>query len=139
MPMIGLKQAAEITGKDQSTIHRAMKAGKLSFTIDGNGQRLIDPAELQRWASETPSRTERKDGVQGQSNDVQVIELQAQLETERIRVTTLQERLAEKDAIVSDLRDDRDHWRSQAERLLITDQGHHAKPPPRSWRFWRKG
>src|SRR5690349_3417522 len=25
MPMIGLKQAAEITGKDQSTIHRAMK------------------------------------------------------------------------------------------------------------------
>jgi hypothetical protein len=136
MPQIGLKQAAEMTGKNQSTIHRAMKAGKLSYTVDANGQRLIDPAELQRWASDTPSRDGGKDGVQGQSNDLQAFELQSQLEAERIRVAGLQERIADKDAMIGDLREDRDRWRSQAERLVLTDQRQENREPGRRW--WQR-
>jgi hypothetical protein len=48
MAGIGLKEAAKLTGKNQSTIHRAMKNNKLAFTLDDSGQRLIDPAELDR-------------------------------------------------------------------------------------------
>jgi hypothetical protein len=134
MARIGLKQAAELTGRNQSTIHRAMKGGKLSFTVDDNGQRWIDPAELERWASQNPVRQDGgNDGMQGQSNELQLAELRAQLEAERIRVAGLQERLADKDAIVSDLREDRDRWRAQAERLVLTDQRETPRPAVRRW------
>lgn len=46
--MVGLKIAAEMTGKAQVTIHRAMKDGRLSFTIGNTGDRLIDTSELDR-------------------------------------------------------------------------------------------
>jgi hypothetical protein len=143
MPLIGLKQAAEMTGKNQSTIHRAMKSGKLSFKVDDSGQRLIDPAELERWASDNPSRLDgSKDDVQGPGHDLQLLELRAQLETERIRVAGLHERIADKDAIVSDLREDRDRWRAQAERLVLTDQREQKAPetpPSRPWWPFRRG
>jgi hypothetical protein len=45
---IGLRQAARLTGRNQSTLHRAMKAGRLSYTVDAAGQRRIDTAELDR-------------------------------------------------------------------------------------------
>jgi hypothetical protein len=95
-------------------------------------------AELERWASDNPSRMDGgKDGVQGPSTDLQLAELRAQLEAERIRVAGLQERLADKDAIVSDLREDRDRWRAQAERLVLTDQ--REQPRSSAWRWWPLG
>jgi hypothetical protein len=137
MALVGLKQAAELTGKNQSTIHRAMKNGKLSFRVDDSGQRLIDPAELERWASDNPSRLDGgKEGVDGHSNDLQFAELRAQLEGERIRVTSLQERLADKDAMLRDVREDRDRWRSQAERLVLTDQRERGGAEPSPARRW---
>jgi hypothetical protein len=140
MALIGLKQAAELTGKNQSTIHRAMKSGKLSFRMDDSGQRLIDPAELERWASDNPSRLEGgKAGVDGQSPALQLAELRAQLEAERIRVAGLQERLADKDAMLGDVREDRDRWRSQAERLALTDQRQQSRALTRRWWHLRRG
>jgi hypothetical protein len=47
MASIGLSEAAKLTGRNQSTIHRAMKTGRLSFTIEA-GERRIDTAELDR-------------------------------------------------------------------------------------------
>jgi hypothetical protein len=55
------------------------------------------------------------------------------LEAERIRVAGLHERLADKEAIVSDLREDRDRWRAQAERLVLTDQRETPRPAVRRW------
>src|SRR4051794_26493156 len=48
MASIGLREAARITGRSQSTIHRAMKAGRLSFTVNEADGRRIDTAELDR-------------------------------------------------------------------------------------------
>jgi hypothetical protein len=48
MGAIGLAEAARLAGKNQSTIHRAMKAGRLSYTRDEAGERRIDVAELER-------------------------------------------------------------------------------------------
>lgn len=45
---MGLAEAARLTGKNQSTIHRAMRSGRLSFTIAPDGTRRIDVAELER-------------------------------------------------------------------------------------------
>ena len=33
MALVGLKRAAELTGKNQSTIHRAMKTNRIAFTV----------------------------------------------------------------------------------------------------------
>ena len=48
MASIGLSEAARLAGKNQLTIHRAMTAGRLSFTVGTKGERLIDTAELDR-------------------------------------------------------------------------------------------
>ena len=48
MALIGLTEAAKLTGKNKATIHRAMKDSRLSFTVAENGERQIDPAELER-------------------------------------------------------------------------------------------
>ena len=70
-------------------------------------------------------------------NDLKVLELRAQLQAEQIRVAGLQERLADKDAMLGDLREDRDRWRSQAERLVITDQREKTKQAePLLARLW---
>jgi hypothetical protein len=48
MALVGLKRASELTGKNQSTIHRAMKAGRLSYSLSDSGERLLDTSELNR-------------------------------------------------------------------------------------------
>lgn len=44
-----LSQAAKATGKDKSTISKAIKKGKISAGRTGSGAYDIDPAELHRW------------------------------------------------------------------------------------------
>jgi hypothetical protein len=129
MPFVGLKEAARLTGKNQSTIHRAMKSGRLSFTVSDTGERVIDTAELDRIFEVSPDGTHaRKDAPSLQSHVEELARLRMQLEAEQARSTVAQDRLGEKDAIIADLREDRDKWRTQAETLLLTDQR-------RSW--WR--
>jgi hypothetical protein len=48
MALIGLSEAAKLTGRNQTTIHRAMKTGRLSFSLGESGARRIDTAELDR-------------------------------------------------------------------------------------------
>jgi hypothetical protein len=48
MALVGLSEAAKLTGRNQTTIHRAMKAGRLSCTVDETGSRRIETAELDR-------------------------------------------------------------------------------------------
>jgi hypothetical protein len=42
---IGLRAAARLCGKNQSTIHCALKTGRLSYTLGEGGERRIDVAE----------------------------------------------------------------------------------------------
>ena len=136
MPLVGLKEAARLTGKNQSTIHRAMKANRISFTLNDTGERMIDTAELDRVFSVKPAdATVRNDEGGLQSHVVQIAELRAQLEAERGKAAGLQAHISDKDAIIADLREDRDHWRTQAETLLLSDQ---RRPPRRSWWPWGK-
>jgi hypothetical protein len=45
---IGLVAAVRITGRNKGTIHRAMTSGRLPFTVNAEGKRQIDPADLAR-------------------------------------------------------------------------------------------
>jgi len=48
MTLIGAREAAQLTGRDRSTILRAIENGKLSATRDEQGHYRIDVAELER-------------------------------------------------------------------------------------------
>jgi hypothetical protein len=48
MALVGLTEAARLTGKHPTTIIRAATAGRLSFSVNAAGQRQFDIAELER-------------------------------------------------------------------------------------------
>ena len=48
MPTVGIAEAAKLAGVNQSTVHRAMRSGRLSYSTDPTGKRRIDVAELGR-------------------------------------------------------------------------------------------
>jgi len=117
--MIGMTEAAKLTGKQRQTIHKAIKEGRISAIRSEAGEWRIDPAELFRVY---PPLSTVNDNQSAQVDaGLQRVDSGLQREVELLR-----ERIREKDDIISDLREDRDHWRQQATALL-TDQ--RPKPP----------
>ncbi|WP_299847926.1 hypothetical protein [uncultured Paracoccus sp.] len=139
-----LGEAAKATGKSKATISKAIKSGRISAVKDETGTFHIDPAELHRVYAPTVS-VEREETLSkptaNTANDGLIRELQARLEA-------AQERLADKEAVITDLREDRDKWRQQATGLLSdlrTAQEKavpvtHAEPLPASQSegFWKR-
>src|SRR4051812_6090896 len=129
-----LGTAAKATGRNKTTILRAIKDGKISAVRDAaSGAWLIEPAELHRIypaaADATPDATER--------NPEAMAELRA--------------RLADKNALIAahrseidDLRLQRDHAHQQLAMALgqiaalLTDQ-RAAPPATPTRRWWRWG
>jgi hypothetical protein len=138
--LITIKQAGEATAKSKATILRAIQGGKISATKDEvTGAWMIDPAELHRVFQ--PVANDAGGAVQAPpTSDITSVHLlRVELALMQQRVDELrQERereRADKDAVIADLREDRDRWRTQAEKLLLTDQRAKAAdviamPPP---------
>ena len=95
------KPRTRLAGKDKVTIHRAMKSGRLSYSIGPGGERQIDVAELERVLSIKSSEVAPGNPRVTGSNHAQ---LATQLDVERIRTAILQERLADQREVIDDLR-----------------------------------
>lgn len=63
-----LSEAAKATGKNKTTIQRAIKSGKISASKGDSGSYEIDPAELHRVF---PPAAAQRDTQHSQSNDTQ--------------------------------------------------------------------
>ena len=109
--MIGMTEAASRTGKARQTIHKAIRQGRLSAQKDINGEWKIDPAELFRVYP--PVSDVNSNQVTKQDTGLQQISDGLQHEIDLLR-----ERLKDKDALIDELREDRNHWRQQATALL---------------------
>jgi excisionase family DNA binding protein len=131
MPPLSLRDAAQRAGTSKSTVLRAIQSGRLSAARTDTGGYAIDPAELFRVyppKSSTDATHQSAHHVTGQdalsfaSQPVadDVAQRLAVLATE---VTALRELLGE-------VRQSRDDWKSQAERLALTG------PDRRG--FWRR-
>jgi len=108
-----LGEAAKATGKSKTTLHRAIKSGKISATRQDDNSYSIDPSELHRvfplvTPEHTPEQLPRND-AEHQGGTAETLRLQ--LETTERERHLMQETIA-------DLREDRDHWRQQATSLL---------------------
>lgn len=125
-----ISEAAKLTGKARSTLHRHIKDGKLSKELDADGQPVIDTAELVRVYGPLLSQDRRTDDAVGQqatppSNSVLQARIEALLEAqiEQLR----KERAEQIDQLRADLEDarkERDDWKMQAQKLstLLSDQ-----------------
>jgi hypothetical protein len=124
--LVGLSEAARLTGKNQSTIHRAMRAGRLAYSAGAAGERTIDTAELDRVFPITTN------GVDARAQPVQS---NVAHEPEGERIIAAQRATIERlDATIRDLRARLDAEGEERRRLVavITDQ----RPRPPWWRRW---
>ena len=108
-----LNEAAKAVGKSKTTIHRAIKSGKISASKLESGAYAIDPSELHRvFQTGTVERTIRNDTEQRETAvgtaDIQLEILEKERERERQQL----------EETIADLREDRDKWRQQATALL---------------------
>lgn len=112
-----LNEAAKATGKSKTTIHRALKSGKVSAVKRDNGAYAIEPAELHRVFPPVPAE---RNAERSNRNDME--HLHNDQGTLRIQLETIEkERERERQQLqetISDLREDRDRWRQQATALL---------------------
>jgi len=112
-----LGEAAKATGKSKTTIHRAIKSGKISVTRQDNNSYSIDPSELHRvfppvTPEHTPEQLLRND-TEHQTGTAETLRVQLETtERERERERQLMQET------IADLREDRDRWRQQATSLL---------------------
>src|SRR5262249_30867815 len=107
-----LGEAAKATGNSKTTIHRAIKSGRVSAMRKDDGSYEIDPAELHRVFP-------LKSSGNGFTNDnVEQAVTRAEIEGLRREVDLLRERTADKDKVIDDLSQDRDHARDERDRLL---------------------
>lgn len=120
-----LGEAAKATGKSKATISKAIKSGRISAHKDETGTFQIAPSELHRVYPPTVS-SEHKETPE---NTIDKRDIDGTIRELRARLEAAQERLSDKEAVIVDLREDRDRWRQQAS-ALITDQ--------RGRGFWRK-
>jgi hypothetical protein len=120
-----LAQAAEATGKSKSTILRAIKAHRISATKNDVGDWRIDPSELHRVFAAARNTADRAgNGSPERGATANETALEAQIAALRDVSELLRQQL-------DDVRNDRDHWRAQAEalpRLLAPPAANNAAP-----------
>ena len=103
-----LGEAAKETGKSKSTLSKAVKTGKISATKLDDGSFSIEPVELFRvfprvnTATVEVEQSRTPDETHENSYKIKLLELELQHAREKI----------------DELREDREHWRTQANRLL---------------------
>jgi len=119
-----LGTAARATGLSKSTIHRAIKAGRISAGRSDTGDYAIDPAELHRVFPPADSAARSGNGSLQRgatlSEEVELALKNARLEAENAASALVAELLRRQ---LDETRRDLDHWRGQAQRLV-------ALPPP---------
>lgn len=114
-----LAQAAVETGKNRSTLLRAIKNGKLSAHKQDDGSYLIDSSELFRVYDAQGAPMQMQQPAQGELIDA----LRAQIELLKDQVTREREQS--------------DHWRNQA-TLLLTHQPEPKTEQPARSRLYEK-
>jgi len=124
--MYTLGMAATAAGLSKSTIHRAIKAGRISATKTDTGDWSIDPAELHRVFP--PVTVDPVPPERDATPELQVVV--AKLEAEIIALKGVSDLLRSQ---LDDVRTDRDAWREQAARLALPAPEVESKRP-----WWKR-
>lgn len=125
-----LSEAAKATGKNKTTIQRAIKNGKISASKGDIGSYEIDPAELHRVFPPTVAQQEKsndtqRDKVAPDNNHLDhVLELEKELAVARERANGLE---AQKDQMADTINDLRKRLDSSEGRVTALLADHRPK------------
>jgi hypothetical protein len=131
-----LGQAAKAVGMSKTSILRSIKAGRISAGRDELGQWAIEPCELHRVY---PALTDES-GTGNGTGERAVTGGETAVAQANARAALAEARLSDFKTMLEDIREQRDRWQQQAERvaaLAITDQRKEPAPAqPYSRRRW---
>lgn len=123
MAGLSLREAAQQAKTSKSTILRAIQSGRLSAARTDDGGYSIDPAELCRVYPPRPDPDQSADQGAGQGATGSLMDAATEL---RIRNAQLEAGFNALKAILEaekkhleEVREDRDRWAAQAERLAL--------------------
>ena len=109
MKKVGLSEAARLSGKSRSTVHRSIKSGVLSASKDAKGHTLIDVSELERVYGVL-----RRDTVKNESETHDATHDETQ--ELRTRVAFLEAEIKAKDELIETLRENLSDLRTRLEK-----------------------
>ena len=137
-----LADAAKATGKNKTTIQRAIKNGKISATKNASGVYEIDPSELHRLfplataqcdMQRTQSNGSQHPTVASKTSDLErVAELERELAVAQSRGISLEEQRQQMSETIEDLRARLDRSEDRVTALLVA-------PEPKRQRWWPWG
>jgi excisionase family DNA binding protein len=123
MAGLSLREAAQLAKTSKSTILRAIQSGRLSATRTDDGGYSIDPAELCRVYPPRPDAPDQSADQSAGQGATGLTEAATEL---RIRNAQLEAGFNALKAILEaekkhleEIREDRDRWAAQAERLAL--------------------
>ena len=125
MAKVSLNKASKETGVTLVTLSRWVKKGKVSAEKQKSGGYLMDTSEYDRIISLMKASPNMKHNIKGT-----MLEIETPKETPndtsglQVEVEFLRERLEDKEKVIEDLRNDRDHWKdnSQQAQDIIAQQ-----------------
>jgi hypothetical protein len=122
-----LGQAAKAVGMSKTSILRSIKAGRISAGRDEFGQWAIEPCELHRVYPPLADDTGTGNGTEERG----VTGGETALAEANTRTALADARLFDSKSMLEEIREQRDRWQQQAERLAalaITDQRKEPAP-----------
>ena len=122
-----LGQAARSVGMSKTSILRSIKAGRISAGRNEFGQWAIEPCELHRVYPAVTDDTDTSNGTEERA----VTGGETALAEANARAALAEARLSDFKSMLDDIREQRDRWQQQAERvaaLAITDQRKEPAP-----------
>jgi hypothetical protein len=133
-----LGQAAKAVGMSKTSILRSIKAGRISAGRDEFSQWAIEPCELHRVYPAPTHDT----GTGNRTGERPVTGSETALAEANARAAVAEARLSDFKLMLDDIREQRDRWQQQAERVAafaITDQRKQPAPaqPQSRWPWLR--
>lgn len=105
MAKVSVTQASELTGKSKSTIQRALKSGRLSYSMNDAGDKEIDTSELERVYGNFPPKVDIEAMVRAELQRAQDM---LEMERVKMRCRSLEDQLHMTEVQLTDMKDQRD-------------------------------
>lgn len=128
MAKISISEAARLTGKSRTTLHRLIKAGELSTCRGARNARLVDVSELMRVFGPLEHRPSEQVTAQvSEHSDTGIFPQNEQVITQlRQEVEHLKTLVSAKDSHIDSLK----------QAMLLIEHRHTGDSP--WWKFWKR-